>query len=132
MMTLPCQPGHSPATTSSMPFSSSHRLAEADFIVGDQHVDIVYIAYLGKATPAELTAVSQHDGLLCRLHHLAVERRFSKVRCCDAIVEVDAVDTEEEFAQRQVLQQALTILADYRQTVRTHHAAQLNDLDIIS
>ena len=44
-----------------------------DASVGDDDVDFLSVADFCEAAFAKLAGVGKHDGLLCGLHHLAVE-----------------------------------------------------------
>ena len=65
------------------------------------------------------------------LYHNAVEACLHHVGCCDAEVEVDAVDTDKQLAAGEVVQCRLCIFADHRQTAVAEDSAKLDDVDVV-
>ena len=69
--------------------------------------------------------------MLGGLDHLLIEMRLTHVGRGNAEVEVDTVNANEEFAERAVFEDFLTVLPYDREAAVAQHAAELNDVDIL-
>ena len=65
------------------------------------------------------------------MHQRLRELRLLDRRSGDAMIQIDAVDSEKELRTTEIAQRGLSITADGRQRLLVDAAAQLHDVDIL-
>ena len=86
-----------------------------DARVGNYLVDLLDVADAAESTSAKFRTVAQYYGLLRRAYHGSVEVGLQQISGRKAILEVDTIHSDEEFATRKVLQHALGVASHSRE-----------------
>lgn len=103
-------------------FLQSGTVRGTDIAVGDNHIDLVHTTNLRKTTASKLRRVGKDYVLLCHTHHHLIEMGLAEIGRSDAILQVDAIDTNKEFAKSTASKRLLAIGAYYRETAMTQSA----------